>query len=368
MNRCRSSNWRCPGAHATLIVTAIWAGAAEASAQPAPPAVLVAPAEMRDVSGTAEFVGRVKAIDKVDLRARVAGYLGPRLFKEGDLVKEGQTVFTLDPAPFEATLAQRKAEVASAAEGRSRSRRSAGAARTRADQDQNDPAIGTRPARSDAAEGAGRLEHRPRRRSRRPRSISPTRRSRARSTAASVRPRILPVILSARTAACSRPWSNRTRSRSSSMSASANCWQARRDTPPTSSSTAIVALCGSPTDRPTASQGKLDFIGVQADPNTNSIPLRAVFPNPKDVARRRDERARHPRSRQAGAGAGDPAIGDRRRIRPAPTSLSSMRKNKAVRRAGQGRDRSATAPRSSRTASPPATGSSCRARRGCARA
>jgi multidrug efflux pump subunit AcrA (membrane-fusion protein) len=40
------------------------------SAQPAPPAVLVAAAQMRDVSSTAEFVGRVKAIDKVDLRAR----------------------------------------------------------------------------------------------------------------------------------------------------------------------------------------------------------------------------------------------------------------------------------------------------------
>src|SRR5271154_911845 len=84
------------------------------AAQPAPPAVLVSEAQMRDVSGTAEFAGRVKAVDKVDLRARVAGYLGPRLFKEGDPVKTEQTVFTLDPAPFEAALAQRKAEVAAA--------------------------------------------------------------------------------------------------------------------------------------------------------------------------------------------------------------------------------------------------------------
>ena len=76
--------------------------------------MLVAAAQLRDVSETAEFVGRVKAVDKVDLRARVAGYLGPRLFKEGERVATGQTVFTLDPAPFEATLAQRKAEVAAA--------------------------------------------------------------------------------------------------------------------------------------------------------------------------------------------------------------------------------------------------------------
>jgi len=92
-----------------LFVLAIGAAAVTASAQPSPPAVLVAAAQFRDVSETAEFVGRVKAVDKVDLRARVAGYLGPRLFKEGELVATDRTVFTLDPAPFEATLAQRKA-------------------------------------------------------------------------------------------------------------------------------------------------------------------------------------------------------------------------------------------------------------------
>ncbi|MBV8737214.1 MAG: efflux RND transporter periplasmic adaptor subunit [Alphaproteobacteria bacterium] len=97
---------------ALLLVVA--AGAIPATAQPSPPAVLVTTAEMRDVSATAEFVGRVKAIEKVDLRARVDGFLGPWLFKEGDLVKANQIVFTLDPAPFEAALAQRKAEVASA--------------------------------------------------------------------------------------------------------------------------------------------------------------------------------------------------------------------------------------------------------------
>ncbi|HTV45315.1 MAG TPA: hypothetical protein VMF05_08365, partial [Stellaceae bacterium] len=85
-----------------------------AIAQPAPPAVLVAPAQLENVSNTATFVGRVKAVDKVELRARVSGYLGPRLFKEGDKVNEGQTVFTLDPAPFEAVLGQRRADVAAA--------------------------------------------------------------------------------------------------------------------------------------------------------------------------------------------------------------------------------------------------------------
>ena len=55
--------------------------------QPAPPpAVLVQPAELRSMTKQAEFVGRAEALEKVDLRPRVQGFLGPRLFKEGDTV------------------------------------------------------------------------------------------------------------------------------------------------------------------------------------------------------------------------------------------------------------------------------------------
>lgn len=61
-----------------------------------------------------EFVGRAEALEKVDLRARVTGFLGPRLFKDGDHVKEGQVVFTIEKEPFEATVDQRKAQLASA--------------------------------------------------------------------------------------------------------------------------------------------------------------------------------------------------------------------------------------------------------------
>jgi membrane fusion protein (multidrug efflux system) len=62
----------------------------------------------------AEFVGRAEALEKVDLRARVQGFLGPRLFKEGDDVKEGQVVFTIEREPFEAAVDQRKAQLAAA--------------------------------------------------------------------------------------------------------------------------------------------------------------------------------------------------------------------------------------------------------------
>src|SRR5690242_17460416 len=95
---------------AALLLALPWV----ALGQTAPPAVLVASAELRTVASASEFVGRVKAIDRVDLRARVAGFLGPRLFQDGDAVTEGQVLFRLDPAPFEAVVQQRQAAVQSA--------------------------------------------------------------------------------------------------------------------------------------------------------------------------------------------------------------------------------------------------------------
>src|SRR6266478_6868988 len=79
-----------------------------------PPAVLVQPAELRSMTKQAEFVGRAEALEKVDLRARVQGFLGARLFKDGDDVKEGQVVFTIEKEPFEAAVDQRKAQLAAA--------------------------------------------------------------------------------------------------------------------------------------------------------------------------------------------------------------------------------------------------------------
>src|SRR5712691_3208441 len=79
-----------------------------------PPAVLVQPAELRSMTKQFEFVGRAEALEKVDLRARVTGFLGSRLFKDGDEVKQDQVVFTIEKQPFEATVDQRKAQLASA--------------------------------------------------------------------------------------------------------------------------------------------------------------------------------------------------------------------------------------------------------------
>jgi membrane fusion protein (multidrug efflux system) len=87
---------------------------ARAQQTAAPPAVLVQPAELRSMTKQAEFVGRAEALEKVDLRARVQGFLGPRLFKDGDEVEKDQVVFTIEKEPFEAAVDQRKAQLASA--------------------------------------------------------------------------------------------------------------------------------------------------------------------------------------------------------------------------------------------------------------
>src|SRR5690349_19668876 len=88
--------------------------AADAQQNVPPPAVLVQLAELRTMTKQAEFVGRAEALEKVDLRARVQGFLGPRLFKDGDTVKEGQVVFTIEREPFEAAVDQRRAQLAAA--------------------------------------------------------------------------------------------------------------------------------------------------------------------------------------------------------------------------------------------------------------
>src|SRR5262244_472788 len=100
----------CVAAH-PLILSGVPGEAQQAAP---PPAVLFQPAELRSMTKQAEFVGRAEALEKVDLRARVQGFLGPRLFKDGDDVKEGQVVFTIEKEPFEAAVDKRKAQLAAA--------------------------------------------------------------------------------------------------------------------------------------------------------------------------------------------------------------------------------------------------------------
>ena len=57
-----------------------------------------------EVTPTSTFTGRIEAVDKVDLRARVEGFIEKRLFEEGADVKAGDLMFTLEKAPYQASI------------------------------------------------------------------------------------------------------------------------------------------------------------------------------------------------------------------------------------------------------------------------
>jgi membrane fusion protein (multidrug efflux system) len=91
-------------------------GCKQAKAPPAmgPPQVVVAAVEQRDVPIIGEWIGRLDGSANVDVRARVSGYIQEVAFKEGTVVKEGDLLLRIDPRPFEAAMAQAKAELAQA--------------------------------------------------------------------------------------------------------------------------------------------------------------------------------------------------------------------------------------------------------------
>ena len=84
------------------------------AAAPPPPAVSVVEVEPQDVTPSAQFVGRVVAIDQVDLRARVQGFLKQRLFTEGQDVEKGDLLYVIEQPPFQAQVAETQADVARA--------------------------------------------------------------------------------------------------------------------------------------------------------------------------------------------------------------------------------------------------------------
>src|SRR5450756_821234 len=98
-------------AFATLVASC---GEAQKPAVPPPPAVSVAAPVKRTVSDFDEYVGRFTAVNSVEVRARVSGYLEGVHFKDGQIVKQGDLLFTIDKRPFQNTLDQARANLAQA--------------------------------------------------------------------------------------------------------------------------------------------------------------------------------------------------------------------------------------------------------------
>src|SRR6201999_735745 len=83
----------------------------------APPQVVVAKVEPRDLPVIEEWIGSLDGSANVDIRARVQGYIQEIAFKEGQTVKESDLLLRIDPRPYEAELAQDKAELGQAVAG-----------------------------------------------------------------------------------------------------------------------------------------------------------------------------------------------------------------------------------------------------------
>ena len=86
---------------------------AEGQAPGAPPVTVATPLRQQVVDWD-EFTGRFEAVEAVDVRARVGGYIQAVHFRDGQTVQRGQLLFTLDPRPAQAALAQARAQVAQA--------------------------------------------------------------------------------------------------------------------------------------------------------------------------------------------------------------------------------------------------------------
>jgi RND family efflux transporter MFP subunit len=101
-----------------LFVSALGAGCGtEPPAAPPAPSVTVADVAGRDITEWDEFTGRFEAVDAVEIRPRVSGYLRGVRFAEGKEVRKGEVLFEIDPRPYEADLAGAEAELERARTG-----------------------------------------------------------------------------------------------------------------------------------------------------------------------------------------------------------------------------------------------------------
>jgi RND family efflux transporter MFP subunit len=89
-------------------------GTSKPPASPPLQAVTVAPVPERVITEWDEFTGRLEAVDQVEIRPRVSGYIRRVAFAEGREVKKGEVLFEIDPRPYQAELARVEAELESA--------------------------------------------------------------------------------------------------------------------------------------------------------------------------------------------------------------------------------------------------------------
>jgi membrane fusion protein (multidrug efflux system) len=100
-----------PGLPAVLLVLAIATAHAQAPPGGPPPAVGVVRAQLQPITETSDFVGRIQAVDRVALVARVTAFLEQQKFTEGAEVNKGDLLYQLEQPPFQADMAAKQATV-----------------------------------------------------------------------------------------------------------------------------------------------------------------------------------------------------------------------------------------------------------------
>ncbi len=88
--------------------------AQQSNAAPPPPEVSVAQVVSKPVTEFDEFTGRFEAVDRVEIRPRVSGYISSVNFTEGSEVKKGDVLFVIDPRPYDAEYKRAKAQLSQA--------------------------------------------------------------------------------------------------------------------------------------------------------------------------------------------------------------------------------------------------------------
>src|SRR5215813_9860271 len=100
---------------AAVCALSVAASCGVAAAQGAPPpAVSVTPVVSRQVTETIDYIGRLTAVDKVDIVARVPGFIEERTFTEGQYVKKGDLLFLIEQVTYKAAVEQARATLAMA--------------------------------------------------------------------------------------------------------------------------------------------------------------------------------------------------------------------------------------------------------------
>ncbi|WP_160006924.1 efflux RND transporter periplasmic adaptor subunit [Rhizobium sp. 18055] len=111
MRNCMRLSFALAAVAVTGFITLPGAIAQQAASGAPPPSVTVVKAVEKDLRPSASFSGRVEAIDKVDLRARVDGFLEQKLFEDGQDVKAGDLLFVMEKGQYAAAVAQAQGNI-----------------------------------------------------------------------------------------------------------------------------------------------------------------------------------------------------------------------------------------------------------------